>query len=254
MPESIIKWLVSAPWDELIIVFLIENLIILMLVVCLGQLCMRWFSSRRVSQLPAPLTRGEIIITMINVILNTGTTLAGLWLWRNGIIHFREDIGLWAVMDIFILLLIMDLLMYLLHRVAHFPIFYQFLHQYHHKYEQVRPLTLFALNPMENLAFGGLWLALICIYPASWMGMSIYLMLNVFFGAVGHLGVEPFPLSWAQNSILKNLAGGTFHVQHHQDLHHNFGFYTLFWDRLFGTIRPDYEQNYGKVADWVQTR
>jgi lathosterol oxidase len=147
---------------------------------------------------------------------------------------------------------VMDLLMYLLHRVAHTQPLYTLLHQFHHQYDRPRPLTLFALSPVENLAFGGLWLTVISVYHASWLGMSMYLMLNVFFGAVGHLGVEPFPQGWARKPLLRNLAGGSFHAQHHQDRKHNFGFYTLFWDRLLGTLRPDYELNYGHVPGWIQ--
>jgi hypothetical protein len=106
--------------------------------------------------------------------------------------------------------------------------------------------------PVENLAFGGLWLLFISVYDASWLGISVYLMLNVFFGAVGHLGVEPFPQSWVSKAGLRNFAGGSFHAQHHQDMRHNFGFYTLFWDRLLGTLRPDYEQHYGHVPGWAR--
>jgi sterol desaturase/sphingolipid hydroxylase (fatty acid hydroxylase superfamily) len=115
-------------------------------------------------------------------------------------------------------------------------------------------LTLFALNPAENLAFGGLWLAVISVYDASWVGMSVYLMLNVVFGAVGHLGVEPFPQNWINTPVLRNFAGGSFHAQHHQDLKHNFGFYTLFWDKAFGTLRRDYQRNYGQLPAWISRK
>jgi sterol desaturase/sphingolipid hydroxylase (fatty acid hydroxylase superfamily) len=142
--------------------------------------------------------------------------------------------------------------MYLLHRVAHIPVLYALLHKFHHQYDRPRPLTLFALSPVENLAFGGLWLMFISIYHASWLGMSLYLMLNVCFGAVGHLGVEPLPAGWVRRPVLRQFAGGSFHAQHHQDMRHNFGFYTLFWDRLFGTLRPDYERNYGHVPSWLE--
>jgi lathosterol oxidase len=251
MPEWIIKWLESASWIELSAVLAVENLFILAMVVLIGHWFIGRFSSRRVSLSPEALTRTEIIVAVVNVLLNTATTLAGVWLWRNGFINFRKDVGLFAVLDILVLLFVMDLLMYLLHRIAHIPFLFRLLHQFHHKYERVRPLTLFTLNPLENLAFGSLWLTVICVYDASWLGMSVYLALNVFFGAVGHLGVEPFPLKWAKIPLLKNFAGGSFHAQHHQDKNHNFGFYTLIWDRLFGTLRLDYEQNYGHLPDWV---
>jgi Delta7-sterol 5-desaturase len=252
MPEWIINWLQTASWPTLLLAFLGENLIILALVVLLGSLVITRFSARRVALAPAPLSRTEVLVALTNVLLNTLTTLVGLWLWRRGVIHFRTDAGLRALADVLVLLLSMDLLMYLLHRVAHTRVLYALLHKFHHQYDRPRPLTLFALSPVENLAFGGLWLTFISVYHASWLGMSLYLMLNVCFGAVGHLGVEPLPAGWVKRPVLRQFAGGSFHAQHHQDMRHNFGFYTLFWDRLFGTLRPDYERNYGHVPSWLE--
>jgi lathosterol oxidase len=252
MPEWIINWLQTASWPALSLAFLVENLIILALVVLLGSLVITRFSARRVALAPEPLSRTEVLVALTNVLLNTLTTLVGLWLWRHGVIHFRTDAGLRALADVLVLLLSMDLLMYLLHRVAHTRVLYALLHKFHHQYDRPRPLTLFALSPVENLAFGGLWLMFISIYHASWLGMSLYLMLNVCFGAVGHLGVEPLPAGWVKRPVLRQFAGGSFHAQHHQDMKHNFGFYTLFWDRLCGTLRPDYERNYGRVPSWLE--
>ena len=252
MPEWIISWLQSAPLPQLLLVFLVENTAIVALVVLLGGRLADWLNSRRVALPPEPLTPTEIIVTFINILLNTATTLAGLWLWRIGVVQFRPDTGLMALADVLGLLFVMDLLMYMLHRLAHTRVLYALLHKFHHRYERPRPLTLFALNPFETLAFGGLWLAVISVYHASWIGMSVYLALNVFFGTVGHLGVEPYPLRWVKNPVLKNFAGGSFHAQHHQDMQYNFGFYTLFWDRMLGTLRPDYERSYGRVPDWLK--
>jgi sterol desaturase/sphingolipid hydroxylase (fatty acid hydroxylase superfamily) len=252
MSEWIIKWLETASWPALVLVFTVENLIILLLVIALGALAARLFSSRRVALAPEPLTATEVLVALTNVLLNTATTLLGLWLWRRGVIHFRTDVGLWVLVDVLVLLLGMDLLMYMLHRAAHIPLLYRLLHSFHHRYDRPRPLTLFALSPAENIAFGALWLAFISVYHASWTGMAVYLGLNVLFGAVGHLGVEPFPTRCANNIVLRNLAGGSFHAQHHQDKRHNFGFYTLIWDRLLGTVRPDYEECYGRVPGWVE--
>src|SRR5205085_1422480 len=100
------------------------------------------------------------------------------------------------------------------------------------------PLTLFVIHPLETAGFGVLWLALITIYGASLLGMSIYLALNVAFGLVGHLGVEPLPERWRSLPILRHVAMARFHATHHQDPHHNFGFYTRVWDSLFGTLDP----------------
>lgn len=249
MLESAIAWLTHAPWWQAVAVLLAENFFIFLLAVVLGDLAVRAFPHRRVASEPPELSRQEVAIALSNVLLNTVITLVGLAMWRAGIIRFRTDVGLWAWLDIVALLLIMDLAMYVLHRLAHHPWLFSWLHRLHHHYDRPRPLTLFILNPAENLAFGGLWLVVVSLYPASWFGMSVYLTLNVLFGTLGHLGVEPFPDVWTRMPVLRNVAGSTFHARHHQDVTCNYGFYTLFWDRLFGTLGADYWRRFGKLPE-----
>jgi sterol desaturase/sphingolipid hydroxylase (fatty acid hydroxylase superfamily) len=249
--EGLMRWLLDAPLWQAILALLAENVLILGLALLLGHWAVRRFEARRVALPAPPVRRQEVLITLSTVLLNTVTTLAGLFLWRWGMIRFRTDVGVWAWLDVLILLLVMDGAMYLLHRVAHHPWVFPLMHQLHHDYDRPRPLTLFILNPVENLSFGLLWLAVICVYPASWAGMSVYLVLNVLFGTVGHLGVEPLPRWWARTPVLRYLAGSTFHARHHQGLGCNFGFYTLIWDRLFGTLRWDYWDSLGQLPAWV---
>jgi sterol desaturase/sphingolipid hydroxylase (fatty acid hydroxylase superfamily) len=46
---------------------------------------------------------------------------------------------------------------------------------------------------------------------------------------VGHLRRVNIP-------FVHYISTSTFHAEHHQDADHNFGFYTLIWDRLFVTL------------------
>lgn len=139
--------------------------------------------------------------------------------------------------------------MYLLHRVAHFRPLFALAHGEHHRHAHPRVLTLFVLHPLETVGFGGLWLALIILYQPSWLGMTIYLALNVAFGAIGHLGVEPLPASWVRTPGLRHIATSTFHAQHHVEETFNYGFYTLLWDRLFGTLSPRYQRDFGRPLE-----
>jgi sterol desaturase/sphingolipid hydroxylase (fatty acid hydroxylase superfamily) len=145
-------------------------------------------------------------------------------------------VGLRVLLDLGVLLLVMDALMYVLHRAAHHPILFSLVHSVHHRYERVRPLTLFVLHPVETLSFGGLWLALLYVYPPSWLGMSIYLALNVAFGIIGHMGVEPLPDRVRRLPGLRLVAMAGFHAAHHRDSTINYGFYTTIWDRLFRSL------------------
>jgi sterol desaturase/sphingolipid hydroxylase (fatty acid hydroxylase superfamily) len=252
MARWLVEWLETASMVELTAAFLVENLLILLGVLGAGRALTAVFSHRRVALAPGPVTASDVAVALGNVGLNTLTTVAGLVLWRAGFIRFRTDVGLLALLDALVLLAVMDFAMYWLHRLAHTGPLYPLLHRYHHTFDRPRPLTLFALNPAENVAFGALWLAVLCVYEASWLGMSIYLVLNVAFGTVGHLGVEPVPARWVGAPVVGQVAGASFHAQHHQDREHNFGFYTLVWDRLFGTVRPDYAESFGRIPAWVE--
>lgn len=246
MMEPLILWLRDAPLWQAALFLLAENAFIVLFALAVGELLIRVGRGRRVAEEPLPLRRLEVVVVISTTLLNTVITVLGMMLWRSGYVRFRTDFGVWAWLDIVALLLIMDFAMYGLHRLAHHPWFFSFLHKLHHEFDRPRPLTLFLLHPLEDIAFGLLWLAVIFVYPASWFGMSVYLILNVLFGTIGHLGVEPFPEWWSRTPVLQYIAGSTFHARHHQDLESNFGFYTLVWDRLFGTLRRDYWTTFGK--------
>ncbi|HZF49266.1 MAG TPA: sterol desaturase family protein [Polyangiaceae bacterium] len=215
---------------------LAENLLIFALALAAGAIGLHLFASRRVAEVPDRLTRAELLFAAVTILLNTAVTLAGLYLYRAGIIRFRTDVGLRVLLDLGVLLLVMDALMYVLHRAAHHPILFSLVHSVHHRYERVRPLTLFVLHPVETLSFGGLWLALLYVYPPSWLGMSIYLALNVAFGIIGHMGVEPLPDRVRRLPGLRLVAMAGFHAAHHRDSTINYGFYTTIWDRLFRSL------------------
>jgi lathosterol oxidase len=217
-----------------------QNVLLFALAVGLGELWARRIPGRRVCAPAPPLGAHELGLAACTVVLNVVITYVGLELWRRGIIVFRRDLGPRVLLDVAVLLVGMDLAMYVLHRAAHHPWLFPILHRSHHRYDRPRPLTLFVLNPAETLAFGGLWLVVVSVYEASWLGMAVYLGLNVAFGAVGHLGVEPCPPGWSRRPVLGLLGTSSFHAQHHAELHNNFGFYTLVWDRLFGSLAPDY--------------
>nr|MDQ2732854.1 sterol desaturase family protein [Armatimonadota bacterium] len=214
-----------------------------------GSILVKRYGQRPVSPPPPPLTLLEIVLAASSVLINTLITVIGLWFWRAGWVWFRDDWGMGVLQDVLVLGFSMDFLMYCLHRVAHRPWFYRIIHSTHHRFDHPRPLTLFVLHPFETFSFGGLWLVVMLLYHSSWVGMSLYLALNVAFGAIGHLGVEPFPNGWPKLPLLNLLATSTFHAEHHAEEGHNFGFYTLIWDRLFGTLSPEYQSSFERLPE-----
>ncbi len=238
--QDLLNYLQSGPLEHWVVLLLLQNLVVFLSALALGALLKRKYAHRIVTEAAPALGARQILWATSTISLNTLVTFVGLLLWREGIIRFRTDYGLGALLDLLVLTLVMDLAMYFLHRIAHHPWILPWMHQTHHNYPYPRPIDLFVLNPFEVFGFGGLWLVVVSIYPSSWLGMTAYLSLNVLFGTIGHLGVEPFAPSWARHPLLRWLGTSTFHALHHQTPGTNFGFYTIIWDRLLGTLHPEY--------------
>jgi lathosterol oxidase len=247
--DNLIKPLYTMPLGEAALWVTVENVLIFLVTLVIGHIAVKVFKTHAITEPPPPITPLEIMLAISCVLLNSLVTWVGVILWRAGIVQLRPVGSLLnVVVDFLVLFFAMDFAMYVFHRVAHHPWLYPLIHDTHHRFENPRPLTLFVLNPFETLGFGALWLVVISIYPSSFVGMILYLTLNVAFGLMGHLGVEPFPNLWLKLPIIRYISTSTFHAEHHQDRHHNYGFYTVIWDRLFGTLSPDYGDDFQSAA------
>lgn len=233
---SILSTVQDLTLGEAIVVSIGVNVVMFVSSIVLGAAVVRGFRDRRISPAPAPLTTTEITLSAGCVALNSLVMVAGIVLYQRGSIVVIADAPWWRVLvDVAVFFFVMDAAMYVLHRIAHVSWIYPWVHRTHHRFENPRPLTLFVLNPFEVLSFGALWVGLLMFYSSSLLGIVIYLTINLAFGMVGHLGVEPLP-----RRVTEGWAGwfgtSTFHAGHHADPEHNYGFYTLIWDRVFGTL------------------
>lgn len=220
-----------------------QNLLQFALCLFAGHLCIKWFEKHRIGESPEPLEKRELALAFSCVLLNSVVALTGWYLWRRGIIVIHNDISVFTIIDVIVLLLMMDFLMYVTHRICHHKLFFSWVHGTHHLYSRPRPLSLFVLNPLEVFGFGALWLVVLSIYHSSWAAIVVYLLLNAAWGTIGHIGVEPMPKFWPKIPLLGRLSTSTFHSQHHRLEDKNFGFYTDVWDRLFGTVHPPYRDS-----------
>ena len=231
--------------------FWLENLFIAGCVLILGNWLRKKYHQKRLSALVNDATKQEVIAAFISISINSVITFIGYYLWKQAWIKFEMDISIDILLDFVLLILVMDWMMYILHLLVHKTFIYRFIHKLHHNCKNPEPIDLFVLDPFETLAFGALWLMVIFIFPANIYSVIAYLVCNVFFGMMGHIAVEPFPKYWARHPVLKYISTSTFHYQHHNNEHHNFGFYTTIWDTFFNTLSPDYVEkfeNAGKIS------
>ncbi len=64
------------------------------------------------------------------------------------------------------------------------------------------------LDMLQTMPLGmaALWLIRITIYPASALGIVIYLTINLAFGLMNHLGVEPLPGAWLTIPLIRQIS------------------------------------------------
>ena len=214
------------------LIFLTENLLVTILALLFG-----WAVLKLNHKPVQAASRNEILACLLTNIINTVITYSGFWLWRHSYIVFTYSIDWHIAVDFFILFLLMDLAMFLFHYLIHHSIIYKTVHRFHHSYTNPIPIDLFVLHPFETVGFGLLWLIIIALINFNIYAVFIYLTVNVFFGIMGHLGIEPIPATIRTWGPFKYLGTSSFHHDHHLVIDHNFGFYTNIWDKLFKTYK-----------------
>jgi sterol desaturase/sphingolipid hydroxylase (fatty acid hydroxylase superfamily) len=221
---------------------LLVNFLLFLVAVGAGGWLVRRFGECRVAPVPGPVTIAERVLIAVTVLLNSAVSTAGWLLWRAGWIRLSPATGPRAVVELVLLTLVMDALMYAGHWLAHRRRVYPMVHEVHHRYPDPRPATLFVMHPLEVLGFGGAWLAVLCVRGVSIAAVGGFVVVNLVFGLLGHLGVEPVPARVRRWRVFRWVALPMFHVGHHADPSVNLGFYTTVWDRLFGTVDPGYDR------------
>jgi len=230
---ELLNYLLKCSAYQLWAILLFENAGITILTLVAGRVILKIYN-----QPQQPITYKQWQVCSITNILNTVVTYVGFWLWANHYINVETSFSGNVVTDSVILFFAMDILMYLFHYLIHHSLLYKSVHYFHHLSVNPTPIDLFILHPIETITFGGLWLGVLLCYTFNLYAIAIYLAINVFFGMIGHLGIDQSPARSAK-SLFKYLGTSVFHHDHHQYPDHNYGFYTSIWDRLLGTYKKE---------------
>jgi Delta7-sterol 5-desaturase len=140
-----------------------------------------------------------------------------------------------------------DAYFYWLHRLMHVEPAYRWVHKLHHYSISPNALTTLSVNPLESLINGGfvpLFTALFMVHAAT---MAFIGPTNIIMGLYVHCGYEFFPRWWNRSWATKWFITATFHDQHHKYFNFNYGGYTTIWDRICGTMRPKFEQDFAQL-------
>lgn len=153
-----------------------------------------------------------------------------------------SDYG-WAylILSVPIMMVIQDTYFYWTHRLMHHRALFRFFHRTHHLSTNPTPLTTYAINPLEALVDSGAVVLILFFLPKHIAAYLVFSYVNTAYAVYAHLGHEILPASWATHRFGRWINTSVAHNIHHARERYNFSWYFLFWDRLMGTVDPDYE-------------
>jgi len=123
-----------------------------------------------------------------------------------------------------------DFYFYWAHRLMHHPRLFRAVHKIHHLSTAIILILAFTV-------------------PTHAFIIMLFMIFQIIYNVYGHLGYELFPKGFHKTRIGKYVNTSVAHNQHHARFHGNYGLYTLIWDRLFGTIREDYDKSFEQATE-----
>ncbi len=156
--------------------------------------------------------------------------------------------GYW-VLTLIPMFFIHDFYFYWIHRMMHHPKLFRSVHKIHHLSTNPSPWTAYAFHPLEALLEVGIIPILAFTVPTHRYMIMLFMIFQIVYNVYGHLGYELFPKGFHKSRIGRFVNTSVAHNLHHHKFHGNYGLYTLIWDRLFGTLRADYDETYVQTTE-----
>ncbi|MEQ8472694.1 MAG: sterol desaturase family protein [Marinoscillum sp.] len=163
----------------------------------------------------------------------------------NVVIYDISARPLWYwILTVIPIFIIHDFYFYWAHRLMHHPSLFKHIHKVHHLSTNPSPWTAYAFHPIEAVIETLIIPILVFTVPTHPFVIVLFMIFQIIYNVYGHLGYELFPKGFHKTWIGRYINTSVAHNQHHQWFHGNYGLYTLIWDRMFGTLRSDYDQSY----------
>lgn len=146
-----------------------------------------------------------------------------------------------------IMLFVHDTYFYWIHRLMHHPAIFTYFHLVHHRSTNPSPWAAYAFHPLEAIVEAGVIAVFLFTMPIHKLHLGFFFLFMIIYNVYGHLGYEIYPPGFSNSKIGRWINTSVNHNQHHQYFKGNYGLYFLFWDRMMGTIRKDYEAFFEEV-------
>jgi lathosterol oxidase len=143
-----------------------------------------------------------------------------------------------------LMVLMHDTYFYWIHRLMHSPWLFKRFHLIHHKSTNPSPWAAYAFHPLEAVSESLIFVIFLFTIPIHPILLTTFFIFSIIYNVYGHLGFELYPKGFNKHWLGKWMNTSVAHNQHHQFFYGNYGLYFTLWDRLMGTLRPDYDLAY----------
>lgn len=155
----------------------------------------------------------------------------------------------WFFLAFPVMLFMHDTYFYWMHRIMHHPRLFRLFHLVHHRSTNPSPWAAYAFHPLEAVVEVGIFAIFLFTIPMHYLHFFLFFLFSIIYNVYGHLGWELYPKGFGRHWLGKWINTSVNHNQHHQYFKGNYGLYFLFWDRMMGTIREDYEDRFDEVKN-----
>lgn len=182
----------------------------------------------------------EIRQSVISLLVTTGCLAGGIFLSLKGwtLVPPLELSWLSAIGMFIVSVLAFDTWFYWGHRLMHTKLFYRF-HALHHQSVAPTVWSTYSDDLVDAFVMQSYYLFAVIVLPIPVEVLIVHRLWDHFNGTIGHSGFEFYasPLS----RIPSPMVCVTFHDQHHAKFRYNYANFFSFWDRVCGTIAPNYD-------------
>ncbi|MQA37321.1 sterol desaturase family protein [Rugamonas aquatica] len=147
-----------------------------------------------------------------------------------------------------LMMIVQDTWFYWTHRLMHHRRLFRWTHLTHHRSTNTNPWSTYSISPVEAVVDSSAIIVILLLVPRNYVALFIFSWLNTAYAVYTHLGYEIFPRGMSQHWLGRWVNTSTAHNTHHARGRYNYGWYFLFWDRMMGTLSPDYETHYSKAG------
>ena len=192
--------------------------------------------------------RHEVKHTLVTLALGTVNALVITLLYQAGWTALSNDLSAWSwptlALSFVGMIAFNDAWFYFWHRFLHRPGVFKYAHAVHHKSVDVNPFSSYSFHALEAFILGAWSIPVLIFVPLYIPVLATLQVVGLVNNIVAHLGYEFMPRWFIRVPPFRWLTTSTYHNLHHSRLDGNYALFFRFWDRLFGTEVPGYEQTF----------